>query len=188
MAHNSELTVKRIASLALMSDIDPASSCTVRAGVVGSMATQFARGAGYVIGTGRAPGRQTALDFGAQEFVDIGNDAEVGGVSGFRCPRRRHPERSAGSLRAGGTLVTLAGPTEARPSGGLTADSLSCPIAPNLVSSSGAVRDGRLRKDDHVRSSVRTRGLPNANETSIHELKESLNVEHDCADRFLSHA
>jgi hypothetical protein len=92
MAHNSELTVKRIASLALMSDIDPASSCTVRAGVVGSMATQFARGAGYVIGTGRAPGRQTALDFGAQEFVDIGNDAEVGGVSGFRCPRRRHPE------------------------------------------------------------------------------------------------
>src|ERR671938_427047 len=41
------------------------------AGVVGSMATQLAREAGaYVIGTGRAAGRQTALDFGAQEFVD----------------------------------------------------------------------------------------------------------------------
>ena len=37
------------------------------AGVVGSMATQLAREAGaYVIGTGRAGGRQTALDFGAR--------------------------------------------------------------------------------------------------------------------------
>jgi NADPH:quinone reductase-like Zn-dependent oxidoreductase len=53
------------------------------AGAVGSMATQLAREAGaYVIGTGRAAGRQTALDFGAQEFVDLDNDAleEVGGV------------------------------------------------------------------------------------------------------------
>ena len=52
-------------------------------GVVGSMATQLAREAGaYVIGTGRAAGRQTALDFGAQEFVDLDNDAleDVGGV------------------------------------------------------------------------------------------------------------
>ena len=37
---------------------------------------QLAREAGaYVIGTGRAGGRQTALDFGAQEFVDLDNDA-----------------------------------------------------------------------------------------------------------------
>ena len=40
------------------------------AGIVGTMATQLAREAGaYVIGTGRADGRKTALDFGAQEFV-----------------------------------------------------------------------------------------------------------------------
>ena len=46
------------------------------AGVVGSRATQLARDAGaYVIGTGRAADRQTALDFGAQEFVDLDNDA-----------------------------------------------------------------------------------------------------------------
>src|SRR5437667_11403763 len=39
------------------------------AGVVGSMASQLAREAGaYVIGTGRTGGRQTALDFGAQEL------------------------------------------------------------------------------------------------------------------------
>src|ERR1700749_4026038 len=53
------------------------------AGVVGSMATQFARDAGaYVVGTGGAAGRQTALDFGAQEFVDLENDTleDVGGV------------------------------------------------------------------------------------------------------------
>src|SRR3569833_2131354 len=51
------------------------------AGIVGSMAVQLAREAGaYVIGTGRAAHRQTALDFGAQEFID--NDAlkDVGGV------------------------------------------------------------------------------------------------------------
>src|SRR6266699_1971259 len=53
------------------------------AGAVGSMATQLARAAGaYVIGAGRAAGRQTVLDFGAHEFVDLDNDTleEVGGV------------------------------------------------------------------------------------------------------------
>src|SRR3954463_11450162 len=46
------------------------------AGAVGSMVTQLAREAGaYVIGTGRAADRQKALDFGAQEFVDLENDA-----------------------------------------------------------------------------------------------------------------
>ena len=47
------------------------------------MVTQLAKEAGaYVIGTGRAADRQTALDFGAQEFVDLDNDAleDVGGV------------------------------------------------------------------------------------------------------------
>src|SRR5262249_62417360 len=48
----------------------------VAAGAVGSMVTQLAREAGgYVIGTGRAADRQKALDFGAQEFVDLDNDA-----------------------------------------------------------------------------------------------------------------
>jgi NADPH:quinone reductase-like Zn-dependent oxidoreductase len=53
------------------------------AGVVGLMAAQLAREAGsYVIGTGHAGGRQTALDFGAQELVDLESDAseDVGGV------------------------------------------------------------------------------------------------------------
>src|SRR4029079_14476969 len=53
------------------------------AGAVGSMATQLGREAGaYVIGTGRAADRQTVLDFGANEFVDLENESleDVGGV------------------------------------------------------------------------------------------------------------
>jgi NADPH:quinone reductase-like Zn-dependent oxidoreductase len=53
------------------------------AGAVGSMVTQLAREAGaYVIGTGRAADRQTALDFGAKEFVNLDKDAlqDVGEV------------------------------------------------------------------------------------------------------------
>ena len=70
------------------------------AGVVGSMATQLAREAGaYVIGAGRAASRQTALDFGAQEFVDLDSDS-AGRCrpcrSGVRCPRRRHREAVCG--------------------------------------------------------------------------------------------
>src|SRR5215213_6196249 len=60
-----------------------ASSRTARPGAVGSMVTQLAREAGgYVIGTGRAADRQKTLDFGAQEFFDLDNDAleDVGGV------------------------------------------------------------------------------------------------------------
>jgi hypothetical protein len=48
-----------------------------------TMVTQLAREFGaYVIGTGRAADRQKALEFGAQEFVDLDNDAleDVGGV------------------------------------------------------------------------------------------------------------
>src|ERR671931_6498 len=53
------------------------------AGAVGSMVTQLAREFGaYTIGTGRAADRQKALDFGAQEFVDLENDVleDVGEV------------------------------------------------------------------------------------------------------------
>src|SRR3954469_2884758 len=53
------------------------------AGAVGSMLTQLAREAGaYVIGTERSPDRRAVLDFGAEEFVDLENDAleEVGEV------------------------------------------------------------------------------------------------------------
>src|SRR4051794_34814845 len=53
------------------------------AGAVGSVVTQLAREFGaYVIGSGRAADRHKALDFGAQEFVDLDNDAleDINGV------------------------------------------------------------------------------------------------------------
>src|SRR5438132_6068529 len=80
------------------------------AGSVGSMVTQLAREAGaYVIGTGRAADRQRALNFGAAEFVDLENDAleDIGGVNlVFDVIGGDIQKRSAGVIRAGGTLVT----------------------------------------------------------------------------------
>jgi NADPH:quinone reductase-like Zn-dependent oxidoreductase len=119
------------------------------AGVVGSMATQLAREAGaYVIGTGRAADRQTALNFGAQEFVDLDNDAleDVGEVDlVFDVLGGDIAKRSADVIRAGGTLVTITGPTEARPSGGLTIDFVVVPDRAQLSEVVQRVRNGRLR-------------------------------------------
>jgi NADPH:quinone reductase-like Zn-dependent oxidoreductase len=119
------------------------------AGVVGSMATQLAREAGaYIIGTGRAAGRQTALDFGAQEFVDLDNDAleDVGGVDlVFDVLGGDIAKRSAGLIRAGGTLVTITGPTEARPAGGLVIDFVVVPDRGQLSEIVRRARDGRVR-------------------------------------------
>lgn len=119
------------------------------AGVVGSMATQLAREAGaYVIGTGRAASRQTALDFGAHEFIDLDNDAlediaEVDLV--FDVIGGDIAKRSVGVIRAGGTLVTIAGPTEARPSSGLTIDFVVVPDRGQLSELVQWLRHGRLR-------------------------------------------
>ncbi|HKS82522.1 MAG TPA: NADP-dependent oxidoreductase [Candidatus Acidoferrales bacterium] len=119
------------------------------AGVVGSMATQLAREAGaYVIGAGRAGARQTALDFGAEEFVDLENDAleDVGRVDMvFDLLGGDIAKRSAGLIRAGGTLVTITGPTEARPTGGQTIDFVVVPDRGQLSEIVQRVRHGRLR-------------------------------------------
>jgi len=118
------------------------------AGAVGSMATQLAREAGaYVIGTGRAAHRQTALDFGAQEFVDLENDSLEGvGVDlVFDVFGGDIGKRSAGVVRAGGTLVTVAGPPEARPADGLAVDFVVVSDRAHLGEIAQRVRDGRVR-------------------------------------------
>ena len=119
------------------------------AGSVGSMVTQLAREFGaYVIGTGRAADRQKALDFGAMEFVDLENDAleDVGVVDlVFDVIGGEIQERSAGQVRAGGTLVTIAGPPEARPADGLAIDFVVLPDRAQLGEIVRRVRDGRLR-------------------------------------------
>ncbi|MEV5325188.1 NADP-dependent oxidoreductase [Nonomuraea sp. NPDC052634] len=119
------------------------------AGGVGSMAAQLAGEAGaYVIGTGRAADRQAVLGFGAREFVDLGNDAleDVGQVDlvldviGGEIQRR-----SAALVRPGGTLVSVTGPPEVRPSGGLAIDFVVVPDPVRLGEIAQRVRDGRLR-------------------------------------------
>jgi NADPH:quinone reductase-like Zn-dependent oxidoreductase len=119
------------------------------AGAVGTMVTQLAREAGaYVIGTGRAADRQTALDFGALEFVDLENDAleAVGGVDlVFDVIGGEIQKRSAGLIRAGGTLVTVVGPTVARPADALAIDFVVESDRAQLREIVQRVRDGRLR-------------------------------------------
>jgi NADPH:quinone reductase-like Zn-dependent oxidoreductase len=119
------------------------------AGAVGTMVTQLAREAGaYVIGTGRAADRQKALDFGAQEFVDLENDTleDVGGVDlVFDVIGGDIQKRSAGLIRAGGTLVTVVGPPEARPADGLAVDFVVESDRAQLSEVVQRLRDGRLR-------------------------------------------
>src|SRR5262245_22905940 len=113
------------------------------------MVTQLAREAGaYVIGTGRAADRQMTLDLGAQEFVDLDNDTleDVGevdlvldGIGGDI------GKRSAGLIRAGGTLVSIVGPTEARPADGQAVDFVVESDRAQLSQIVQRVRDGRLR-------------------------------------------
>src|ERR1700752_1364736 len=119
------------------------------AGAVGSMVTQLAREFGaYVIGTGRAADRQKALDFGAQEFVDLENDVleNVGQVDlVFDLIGGDIGKRSARLVRAGGTLVSIVGPVEARPPDGLGGGSLLQTDRPQLREMVQRVRDGRRR-------------------------------------------
>src|SRR2546429_1032049 len=119
------------------------------AGSVGSMVTQLAREVGaYVIGTGRAADRQKTRDFGAQEFVDLENDAleDAGGVDlVFDVIGGDIQERAAGLVRAGGTLVSVVGPPEARPADGLAVDFVVESDRAQLGEVVQRVRDGRLR-------------------------------------------
>ena len=119
------------------------------AGAVGSIVAQLAREFGaHVIGTGRAADRQKALDFGAHEFVDLDQEELegigdvdlvvdlIGGDIG---------KRSARLVRAGGTLVSIVGPPQARPVDGLAIDFVVEADRAQLGEIVQRVRDGRLR-------------------------------------------
>lgn len=119
------------------------------AGIVGSMAVQLARESGaYVIGTGRAAHRKTAIDFGVQEFIDLDNEilekvSQVDLV--FDVLGGDIVKRSAGVVRTGGTLVTVTGPTEAQPQGGRTIDFVVVADRAQLSELVTRLRDGRVR-------------------------------------------
>jgi len=113
------------------------------------MVTQLARELGaYVIGTGRAADRQSALDFGANEFVDLDQERleDVGNVDlVFDLIGGDIGKRSARLVRAGGTLVSIVGPPEAPPADGLAVDFVVESDRAQLSEIVQRVRDGRLR-------------------------------------------
>ncbi len=119
------------------------------AGAVGSMVTQLAREFGaYVIGTGRATDRQAAIDFGANEFIDLDNEpleaaGEVDLV--FDLIGGDIGKRSAKLVRAGGRLVSIVGASETRPADGLAIDFVVESDRAQLGEIVQRVRDGRIR-------------------------------------------
>jgi NADPH:quinone reductase-like Zn-dependent oxidoreductase len=119
------------------------------AGAVGTMVTQLAQEAGaHVIGTGRGADRQKVLEFGAHEFVDLENDdlEAIGRVDlVFDVIGGDIQRRSAALVRAGGTLVTITGPAEARPPDGRAIDFVVEADRAQLTEIVQRVRDGRLR-------------------------------------------
>src|SRR6185312_1145373 len=80
--------------------------------------------------------------------VDLENDAleDVGGVDlVFDVIGGDIQKRSAGLIRAGGTLVTVVGPAEERPADGLAVDFVVESDRAQLRQIVQRVRDGRLR-------------------------------------------
>jgi len=119
------------------------------AGAVGTMVTQLAREAGaYVIGSGRSADRDKVLDFGAQEFLDLENDAleSVGEVDlVLDVIGGDVQKRSARQVKPGGMLVSVVGPVEIRPADGLAIDFVVEADRAQLGEIVQRVRDGRLR-------------------------------------------
>ena len=119
------------------------------AGAVGSMVAQLAREFGaFVIGTGRAADRQAAMDFGANEFVDLDHESleDVGEVDlVFDLIGGEIGKRSARLVRAGGTLVSIVGPVEEPPADGRAIDFVVEADRAQLGEIVERVRDGRLR-------------------------------------------
>jgi NADPH:quinone reductase-like Zn-dependent oxidoreductase len=119
------------------------------AGAVGSIVTQLAHEFGaFVVGTGRAADRQKALDFGASHFVDLDNERleDVGEVDlVFDLIGGEIGKRTARLIRAGGTLVSIVGPSEAQPADGVAIDFVVESDRAQLGEIVQRVRDGRLR-------------------------------------------
>lgn len=118
------------------------------AGGVGSLAVQLARETGArVIGTGRADDRDTALGLGVDRFLDLQNERlEDAGEADvvFDVIGGEILARSAGLVRTGGTLVTIAEPPTVRPEQGRAVFFVVEPDRVRLAELAARVRDGRL--------------------------------------------
>lgn len=118
-------------------------------GGVGSLAVQLARDAGArVIGTGRARDRSTALELGADAFIDLAAerfedagqvDVVIDVIGGEVLVR------SAAVVRPGGTLVTVAEPLSVLPENGRGVFFVVEPDRAQLAELARRVHEGRLR-------------------------------------------
>jgi NADPH:quinone reductase-like Zn-dependent oxidoreductase len=119
------------------------------AGSVGSLAVQLACEAGArVIGTGRTVHRQTVLDLGAQDFVDLNSDRleDIGEVDVvFDVIGGEILHRSAALVRSGGALVSIAEPPPSQAGDGRAVFFVVEPDRAGLAELERRLRDGRLR-------------------------------------------
>ena len=117
-------------------------------GAVGSIAVQLAREVGArVIGTGRAADRDVVLGLGATAFLDLDTEplsgaGEVDVV--FDVIGGDILERSTKLVRPGGTVVSIAMPPAAQPTGGRAVFFVVEPDRTMLAELAQRVRDGRL--------------------------------------------
>ncbi|MFE3588038.1 NADP-dependent oxidoreductase [Streptomyces niveus] len=119
------------------------------AGGVGSLAVQLAREVGArVIGTGRAADRETVLELGADVFVDLQAERleDIGDVDlVFDVIGGDILDRSAALVRAGGALVTIAGPVTVQPADGRAVFFVVEPDRARLADLAGRLRAGLLK-------------------------------------------
>lgn len=118
-------------------------------GSAGSMAAQLARSVGaYVIGTGRSSHRASALDLGVDRFVDLETERleDVGEVDlVFDVIGGDIRDRSTSLVRAGGSLVTIAGPPAIQPENGRAVFFVVEPDRERLADLARRVAAGELR-------------------------------------------
>jgi NADPH:quinone reductase-like Zn-dependent oxidoreductase len=152
------------------------------AGAVGSMVTQLAHEFGaYVIGTGRAADGQAALEFGANEFIDLDHETleDVGKVDlVFDLIGGDIGKRSARLVGAGGTLVSVVGPVEERPADGKAIDFVVEADRAQLTEIVQRVRDGRLRTNIGTVSSL-DQAIATFNSTERHRGKTIIRVANE---------
>ncbi|MFF1359201.1 NADP-dependent oxidoreductase [Streptomyces sp. NPDC058297] len=119
------------------------------AGGVGSIAVQLAREAGArVIATGRTGDRDTALEAGADAFVDLQAERleDIGDVDVvFDVIGGEILDRSSALVRPGGTLVTIAQPVTVQPVNGRALFFVVEPDRARLADLARRLRDGRLK-------------------------------------------
>ncbi|MER7789230.1 NADP-dependent oxidoreductase [Streptomyces sp. NPDC097640] len=119
------------------------------AGGVGSLAVQLAREVGArVFGTGRADDRDTALELGADTFMDLHAERleDIGEVDVvFDVIGGEILERSTALVRAGGTLVTIAEPVTVHPTDGRAVFFVVEPDRVRLADLAQRLREGRLK-------------------------------------------